>query len=100
MKKIPQRTCIGCNSKKDKKDLIRVVKNKDGKISMDLTGKKDGRGIYVTFIWFGDLAKICLPHKINKAIKNKRISRTFEMEIEKSIYENLRNYINGGEIIG
>ena len=40
MKKIPQRTCIGCNSKKDKKDLIRVVKNKDGKICIDLTGKK------------------------------------------------------------
>ena len=32
MKKIPQRTCLGCNSKKDKKELIRVVKNKDGKI--------------------------------------------------------------------
>ena len=47
MKKIPQRTCIGCNSKKDKKDLIRVVKNKDGQISIDLTGKKDGRGIYL-----------------------------------------------------
>ena len=90
MKKIPQRTCIGCNSKKDKKDLIRVVKNKDGKISMDLTGKKDGRGIY-----------LCKSEECrNKAIKNKRISRTFEMEIEKSIYENLRNYINGGEIIG
>ena len=90
MKKIPQRTCIGCNSKKDKKDLIRVVKNKDGKISIDLTGKKDGRGIYIC------KSEECL----NKAIKNKRISRTFEMEIEKSIYENLRNYINGGEIIG
>ena len=74
MKKIPQRTCIGCNSKKDKKDLIRVVKNKDGQISIDLT--------------------------VNKAIKNKRISRTFEMEIDESIYENLRNFINGGEIIG
>ena len=69
---------------------IKSVKNKDGKISMDLTGKKDGRGIYLC------KSEECL----NKAIKNKRISRTFEMEIEKSIYENLRNYINGGEIIG
>ena len=90
MKKIPQRTCIGCNSKKDKKDLIRVVKNKDGEISIDLTGKKDGRGNYLC------KSEECL----NKAIKNKRISRTFEMEIDESIYENLRNFINGGEIIG
>ncbi len=90
MKKIPQRTCIGCNSKKDKKDLIRVVKNKDGEISIDLTGKKDGRGIYLC------KSEECL----NKAIKNKRISRTFEMEIDQNIYENLRKFINGGEIIG
>ena len=90
MKKIPQRTCIGCNSKKDKKDLIRVVKNKDGQISIDLTGKKDGRGIYLC------KSEECL----NKAIKNKRISRTFEMEIDENIYENLRKFINGGEIIG
>ncbi len=90
MKKIPQRTCIGCNSKKDKKELIRVVKNKDGEISIDLTGKKDGRGIYLC------KSEECL----NKAIKNKRISRTFEMEIDENIYENLRKFINGGEIIG
>ena len=90
MKKIPQRTCIGCNSKKDKKELIRVVKNKDGEISIDLTGKKDGRGIYLC------KSEECL----NKAIKNKRISRTFEMEIDQNIYENLREFINGGEIIG
>ena len=90
MKKIPQRTCIGCNSKKDKKDLIRVVKNKDGEISIDLTGKKDGRGIYLC------KSEECL----NKAIKNKRISRTFDMEIDQNIYENLRDFINGGEIIG
>lgn len=90
MKKIPKRTCIGCNSKKDKKDLIRVVKNKDGEISIDLTGKKDGRGIYLC------KSEECL----NKAIKNKRISRTFEMEIDQNIYENLREFINGGEIIG
>ena len=90
MKKIPQRTCIGCNSKKDKKDLIRVVKNKDGQISIDLTGKKDGRGIYLC------KSEECL----NKAIKNKRISRTLEMEIDENIYESLRKFINGGEIIG
>lgn len=90
MKKIPQRTCIGCNSKKDKKDLIRVVKNKDGVISVDLTGKKEGRGVY-----------ICKKEEcLNKAIKNKKMSRAFEMEIDEKIYESLKEFINGGEIIG
>lgn len=90
MKKLPQRTCIGCNNKKDKKELIRIVKNKNGEINVDLTGKMEGRGIY-----------ICKNEEcLNKAIKNKRISRTFEMEIENSIYEKIRKIINGGEIIG
>ena len=90
MKKIPLRTCIGCNSKKDKKELLRIVKNKNGEINIDLTSKMDGRGIY-----------ICRNEEcLNKAIKNKKISRTFEMEIENSIYENIRKTINGGEIIG
>lgn len=90
MKKIPQRTCIGCNSKKDKKELIRIVKNKNGEISIDLTGKKDGRGVY-----------LCKNEEcLNKAIKGKKISRKFEMEVEDSIYENVRKFINGGEIIG
>ena len=47
MKKIPQRTCMGCNEKKDKKELIRIVKNKEKDISIDLTGKMEGRGAYI-----------------------------------------------------
>lgn len=39
MKSLPQRSCIGCNTKKDKRDLIRIVKSKDGNISIDKTGK-------------------------------------------------------------
>ncbi len=46
-KSLPQRSCIGCNTKKDKKDLIRIVKNKDGNISIDKTGKANGRGAYI-----------------------------------------------------
>lgn len=90
MKRLPQRTCIGCNTKKDKKELIRIVKNKNGEIKVDFTGKMDGRGTY-----------ICKREEcLNKAIKNKKIVRIFEMEIEDSIYENLRIFTNGGEIIG
>lgn len=90
LKKLPQRTCVGCNNKKDKKDLIRIVKNKNGEISVDLSGKMNGRGIYIC------KSEECL----NKAIKNKKIAKSFETQIEDSVYEELRNFINGGEIIG
>ena len=71
MKSIPQRTCIGCNTKKDKKDLIRIVKNKNNEISVDKIGKAEGRGAYIC-----DNAN-CLE----KAIKTKRLERVFEMKI-------------------
>ena len=43
-RKIPLRKCIGCNEMKDKRELVRIVRNKEGEISVDLTGKKPGRG--------------------------------------------------------
>ncbi len=83
MKKMPQRTCMGCNEKKDKKDLIRVVKNKEGQINIDKTGKMNGRGAYIC-----DNIE-CLE----KAIKTKRIERVFETKIENEIYDKLRGVI-------
>lgn len=83
LKKIPQRTCIGCNAQKDKKELIRIVKNKQGEISLDKTGKLPGRGAYIC-----DNSE-CLE----KAIKSKRLEKNFEMKIEDSIYEELRKRI-------
>ena len=71
VKKQPQRTCMGCNSKKDKKDLIRIVKNKDNQISIDKTGKKEGRGAYIC----DDIQ--CLE----KVIKTKRLEKIFDMKI-------------------
>lgn len=83
MKNIPQRTCIGCNSQKDKKDLIRIVKNQKVQITIDKTGKAEGRGAY-----------ICNNIEcLEKAIKNKKIEKTFKMKIENEIYENLRGVI-------
>ena len=46
-KKIPMRKCLGCNEMKPKKELIRAVKSPEGEISLDLTGKKSGRGAYI-----------------------------------------------------
>lgn len=83
MKKQPQRTCMGCNQKKDKKDLIRIVKNKDNEISVDKTGKKEGRGAYIC----DDVN--CLE----KVIKSKRLERVLEIPISKEIYESLRGVI-------
>jgi predicted RNA-binding protein YlxR (DUF448 family) len=83
LKSLPQRSCIGCNTKKDKKDLIRIVKNKDGNISIDKTGKANGRGAY-----------ICNNVEcLEKAIKSKRLEKTFEEKIDNEIYENLRGVI-------
>lgn len=83
MKKQPQRTCMGCNQKKDKKELIRIVKNKNNEISVDKTGKKEGRGAYIC----DDVN--CL----DKLIKSKRLERVFEMSISDEIYESLRGVI-------
>lgn len=83
MKKQPQRTCVGCNQKKDKNQLIRIVKNKENEISLDRTGKKEGRGAYIC-----DDVK-CLE----KLMKSKRLERVFEMTISQEIYESLRGVI-------
>ncbi len=83
MRSQPQRTCMGCNSKKDKKDLIRIVKNKENQISIDKTGRQEGRGAYLC----DDIQ--CLE----KAIKSKRIEKVFDMKISEEIYENLRGVI-------
>ena len=85
MKTIPQRTCIGCNIKKDKKDFIRIVKDNQNNISIDRTGKANDRGAYLC-----DNID-CLE----KAIKNKRIEKSFKMQIDESVYENLRSVISG-----
>ncbi len=85
MKHIPQRTCIGCNTVKDKNELIRIVKNKENEINVDRTGKMNGRGAYIC-----DNIE-CLE----KAIKTKKLERTFEMKIDDEIYENLRGVISG-----
>ena len=83
LKKIPQRSCMGCNQKKDKKDLIRIVKNKEGNINIDKIGKLEGRGAYIC-----DSIE-CLE----KVIKSKRLERVLETKIDNEIYDQLRGVI-------
>jgi len=85
MKTKPQRTCMGCNEKKEKSELIRIVKNKQNEINIDKTGKMEGRGAYIC-------DKVdCL----NKIQKSKRLERVFDMQISEEIYEKLRGVILG-----
>ena len=84
MKTVPQRTCIGCSEKKNKNELIRIVKNKEGIIFIDKAGKANGRGAYIC----ND--KECLE----KMIKAKKLERIFETTISSEIYEKLRGEIS------
>ncbi len=85
MKKIIQRSCIGCNAKKDKSELIRIVKTKTGEVKIDKTGKLPGRGAYIC----GDEG--CLE----KIIKTNKLKNALETEVPDSIFEELRGALLG-----
>lgn len=82
-KKTPLRMCLGCKEMKPKKELIRVVKNNEGEISIDLVGKKPGRGAYIC------RSAACLE----QAIKAKRLEKAFETTIDMDIFDNLKNQL-------
>ena len=79
VKKIPLRKCVGCGEMKPKKELVRAVKSADGEISLDLTGKKAGRGAYIC----RDLT--CLQ----AARKARRLERAFSCQIPDAIYDRM-----------
>ena len=83
-KKTRQRTCMGCQAKKDKRELVRIVRSPEGEISVDLTGKKPGRGAYIC----PDIE--CL----NKVVKSKRLERSLETSISQEIYESLKEQLS------
>ncbi|ERI92911.1 hypothetical protein HMPREF1982_02069 [Clostridiales bacterium oral taxon 876 str. F0540] len=86
-KKIPQRMCTGCMEMKPKKELIRIVKSCEGDLSVDLTGKKPGRGAY-----------ICKNEEcLEKAIKTKRLEKNLETKFDDSIYSKLKEEIIDGK---
>ena len=78
-KKIPQRQCMGCRERKAKKELIRVVRMTDGAVSLDFSGKLNGRGAYIC----PDAA--CLQ----KARKAKSLDRSLEVTIPEEVYDRL-----------
>lgn len=78
-KKIPMRRCVGCREMKEKRQLIRIVKNNEGEIFVDPTGKKNGRGAYIC------RNLDCFA----KARKAKSLSHEFGCEIPADVYDEI-----------
>ncbi len=83
-RKIPLRKCIGCNESKSKKELIRVVKDKENQVKVDLTGKANGRGAYIC----ND------PECFKKVKKSRKLNRALEIDIPDVIYDELLKEIS------
>lgn len=78
-KKIPKRLCVACREMREKGELVRIAKSKDGAISLDLTGKLPGRGAYIC------RSVDCLA----RARKTRALERAFASEISDAVYESL-----------
>lgn len=82
-KKIPMRTCVVSHEKLPKKELIRIVKNKEGEVFVDITGKQNGKGVYVK----KDI------EVINKAKTTKVLNKYLETIVDEKIYEELEKLL-------
>ena len=86
-RKIPMRQCLGCNEHKPKAELIRIVRSPEGEISLDLTGKKSGRGAY-----------ICRDLKcLKKVRKSGRVAHNLACEISPEVYDKMEAELAGSE---
>ena len=86
-RKIPVRQCLGCNEHKPKAELIRIVRSPEGEVSLDLTGKKSGRGAY-----------ICRDLKcLRKVRKSGRVAHNLECEISPEVYDKMEAELTAGD---
>lgn len=86
-KKVPLRKCTGCGEMKPKKELVRVVKTPESEISLDPTGKMNGRGAY-----------LCKdPQCLRKAQKSKRIEKALSCTVPDEIYNKLEQELISSE---
>ncbi len=84
VKKVPLRTCVVTKEKLEKKDLIRIVKNNEGKVFVDPTSKANGRGVYIK----KDI------NALEKAKKTKALDKHLEVNVDDSIYDDIEKIIN------
>lgn len=81
------RMCTGCGEMKPKSELVRVVKSPEGQISVDLSGKKPGRGAYIC------RSVDCLRN----ARKARRLERSFSCRIDDSVYDSMEKELSVSE---
>lgn len=84
-KKIPQRQCMGCRERKEKREMIRVVRQTNGEVSLDFSGKLNGRGAYICPV----------PECLKKARKARSLERSLEVEIPETVYDRLEREMEG-----
>lgn len=89
-KKVPVRMCVACRQGKPKKELIRIVRNKEGSVGVDLTGKAQGRGAYLC------PSVDCLE----KAVKSRALQRALECELTEEMASEIKRVILRREITG
>ncbi|RST75517.1 YlxR family protein [Siminovitchia acidinfaciens] len=84
-RKMPMRKCVATGEMKPKKEMIRIVRSKEGEVSVDLTGKKSGRGAYLS-----------KDKEIILAAKSKRVlAGHLQAEIKDEIYDELLSLVDG-----
>ena len=82
-RRLPQRTCLGCQTVKNKRDMIRIVRTPEGQLEVDPTGKKSGRGAYV-----------CPNMECVELLrKGKRLEKALEVVPPPSLFERLKERI-------
>ena len=82
-KKVPLRTCTGCQEMKSKKEMMRILRTAEGEIVLDTTGRKNGRGAYV-----------CRSMEcFEKAVKSKGLERSLKCRVPEEAYESLKKEI-------
>ena len=84
MKKVPLRKCVATNERLPKGELVRIVKNNEGKVFVDLTGKANGRGAYLKRS----------NEAIDVAIKKNSLGRALECTIDQEVYDELRKIVS------
>ncbi|MBR2906893.1 MAG: YlxR family protein [Clostridia bacterium] len=83
-RKIPERQCLGCNKHAPKSELLRVVRDPDGNVSLDFKGRKPGRGAYIC------KSVECL----RKVRKNRRISHSLACEIPDGVWDEMERELS------
>ena len=86
-KKIPQRQCMGCRERKEKRRMIRIVRTPEGNVNLDFGGKMNGRGAYV-----------CPnPECLKKALRSKALDRSLEVTIPEEVIARLEKEMEGAK---